>query len=742
MTAAPLSPSRSTRLAPPLAPSQREPELDRPFRAVILLNVLVGLCGFGLANESPGMLAVVTLLSAVGWYITEVRARRHAWKGLPRWVTASVLAVLLVVAVARAWVLQDLVVAFSEFLGGIIVLKLWERRAVRDYGQLITLALFMTIGATLTNNSVVIGAVWAVQLPLMIAGVMMFQVYAARERAAAVAKPPEKTTPRPRTAGVQRGAFLRLLAGVLAAGMAISAAVFVVVPRGIGGEEWGAFGIKGARTTGFSEYVEPGAGDLISSSYSTVLEVALLGPSGALGGHGQFHYLRGTVLEVYDRGVWREPIQSQRSGLNREGRGGQWMRLDDPRGGEWIEQRVNVLGGGRKEISPLFALYKPTAVKIDDVTRPRIKFDSETGRLHRQGSAAQVSYAVRSSVPPPAPDKSERVPPRDQFPSRAVREVAETLLRRADIEPDPQKRPLADDERAARSFVTYLRGFEYATDQLRPPIGVEPTEWFLLTARRGHCEYFASALAGMCRSVGINARVVAGYLANEFDPERGVYVVRESDAHAWVEVDTGPGGWQIMDATPVAMSRTVQQPGTMERMRRFMAGITDFWNARVVTFDARRQESLLGSLGSARMLEKLAIQQRTLLQWWREVRRRGEVPLVLGLSVGALALSAGIVWAARRAWYRRERRVWEVGWAMRGPERRVYRGLLAALAERGFPKPVWSPPAIYIEEIAAVDAGLAERARAVVQAVYAARFGGRADALADAQRALDALRAR
>jgi transglutaminase-like putative cysteine protease len=733
-----------TPITPAMTAPQREPELDRPFRAVILLNVLVGLCGFGLANESLGMLAAVTLLSAVGWYVTEVRARSHAWKGLPRWVTASVLAVLLVVAVARAWALQDLVVAFSEFLGGIIVLKLWERRAVRDYGQLITLSLFMTIGATLTNNSVVIGAVWAVQLPLMIAGVMMFQVYAARERAAAAARVPAQAAPGPRArgAGVQRSAFLRLLVGVLAAGMAISAAVFVVVPRGIGGDEWGAFGIKGGRTTGFSEYVEPGAGDLISSSYSTVLEVALLGPSGALGGHGQYHYLRGTVLEVYDRGVWREPIQAQRSGLNREGRGGQWMRLDDPRGGEWVEQRVSVLGGGRKEISPLFALYKPTAVKIDDVTRPRIKFDLETGRLHRQGSAAQVSYAVRSSVPPPVPEKSERVPPRDQFSSRPVRELAETLLRRADIEPDPQQRPVADDERAARTFMTYLRGFEYATDQLRPPIGLEPTEWFLLTARRGHCEYFASALAGMCRSVGINARVIAGYLANEYDAERGVYVVRESDAHAWVEVDTGPGGWQIMDATPVAMTRTIQQPGGMERVRRFMAGITDFWNARVVTFDARRQESLMGSLGSARLLEKIAIQQRALVQWWREVRRRGEVPVVLGLSVGALALSAGAVWAARRAWNRRGRREWQVGWAMAGPERRVYRALLAALADRGFPKPVWSPPAIYIEEIAAVDPALAERARAVVQAVYAARFGGSAGALTQAESALEALRAR
>ncbi len=715
----------------------RTMDLGRAFRTVVFLNVLVGLCGFGLANESPVMLAVVSLLSGLGWYFTEVRARTHGWKGLPRWVTAVVLVLLLGLAIVRAWLLQDLVVAFSEFLGGIVVLKLWERRAVRDYGQLITLTLFMTIGATLTTASLTVGAVWAVQLPLMVAGVMMYQVFAARERASLAAAHFVD-----RHAGLRRGAFFSLLVGVITVGMLISAAIFVIVPRGIGGDEWAVFSSRGGRVTGFSDTVEPGAGELVSTSYATVLEVAFRDPNGPIGANGQYHYLRGAVLEVYDRGIWREPLGGNRSGVNRGTSFGQWLRLDDP-SGDWIEQHVTIIGGSRREIMPLFALYKPTAVRLEDPTNPRVRYDRRTGRLQRQGSPTYFTYTVRSSVPEPSPERqSERVPPREPFPSQIVRQVAEMVLRQANIEPDPEKRPITDDERAAHALERYLRGFEYGMDQLRPPLWRDPTEWFLLTAKRGHCEYFASALAGMCRSVGINARVVAGYLANEYDPSRGLYIVRESDAHAWVEVDTGPGGWQIFDATPVVMTRLERQPTAMDRLRRFMASISDYWNTRIVGFDQRRQESLLSPIVSQRLVETFTQRRRELTIWWRSVRLNGRAPAVLATAAGGVALAVGLIWLGVRAWKRRERKTWSVGWAFQGREKRVYRALLAALAERGYIKPAWAPPLVFLREVAARDAALAHRAEAVMHEVYAARFGGRREALAAAERALTELRAR
>lgn len=66
----------------------------------------------------------------------------------------------------------------------------------------------------------------------------------------------------------------------------------------------------------------------------------------------------------------------------------------------------------------------------------------------------------------------------------------------------------------------------------------------------GHCEYFAAALALLLRLNDIPCRVVGGYLAHEWDESTGEMVVRQRDAHAWVEMLSADGTWITLDATP------------------------------------------------------------------------------------------------------------------------------------------------------------------------------------------------
>ncbi|HLL87814.1 MAG TPA: transglutaminase domain-containing protein, partial [Tepidisphaeraceae bacterium] len=79
--------------------------------------------------------------------------------------------------------------------------------------------------------------------------------------------------------------------------------------------------------------------------------------------------------------------------------------------------------------------------------------------------------------------------------------------------------------------------------------GTDPLANFLLRSRRGHCVHFAGAAALMCQRLGLTARVAVGYRASEFNRLTGQYVVRQSDAHAWIEVLTTTG-WQTFDPTP------------------------------------------------------------------------------------------------------------------------------------------------------------------------------------------------
>jgi hypothetical protein len=66
-------------------------------------------------------------------------------------------------------------------------------------------------------------------------------------------------------------------------------------------------------------------------------------------------------------------------------------------------------------------------------------------------------------------------------------------------------------------------------------LGMDPIEQFVAKDRRGHCQYFASALAMMLRSQGIPARLVVGYKTNEYDEIGERFIARQSHAHAWVE---------------------------------------------------------------------------------------------------------------------------------------------------------------------------------------------------------------
>ena len=93
---------------------------------------------------------------------------------------------------------------------------------------------------------------------------------------------------------------------------------------------------------------------------------------------------------------------------------------------------------------------------------------------------------------------------------------------------------------------------------LNPPSAVPPeldaVDYFLFDweARRGHCEYFSSALAVMCRSIGIPARVVTGYITGNYNLFKGRYIVQERNAHAWVEVYWVDTGWVEFDAKPTS----------------------------------------------------------------------------------------------------------------------------------------------------------------------------------------------
>ena len=90
---------------------------------------------------------------------------------------------------------------------------------------------------------------------------------------------------------------------------------------------------------------------------------------------------------------------------------------------------------------------------------------------------------------------------------------------------------------AVIALTSYLQhSYTYTLDLGHVPPGRDPVDWFLFDVKAGYCEQFATAAVLMFRSVGIPARLVTGYATGDYDPVLNQAVVRERDAHAWVEV--------------------------------------------------------------------------------------------------------------------------------------------------------------------------------------------------------------
>jgi transglutaminase-like putative cysteine protease len=117
-----------------------------------------------------------------------------------------------------------------------------------------------------------------------------------------------------------------------------------------------------------------------------------------------------------------------------------------------------------------------------------------------------------------------------------------------------------------------LSRFEYSLAVPRD-LGLDPVVDFVAVHRAGHCEMFASAMVLMARTQGIPARVVGGYRVTEFNPITRRAVVRDRNAHAWVEAWVD-GEWHGWDPTPASEAfRT--EAGALDHIGDLVAGTFD-----------------------------------------------------------------------------------------------------------------------------------------------------------------------
>ncbi len=277
----------------------------------------------------------------------------------------------------------------------------------------------------------------------------------------------------------------------------------------------------------------------------------------------------------------------------------------------------------------------------------------------------------------------------------------------------------------------YLRtNYRYTLDLSGHP-GEDPLPRFLFATRAGHCEYFASAMTIMLRTLGIPARLVNGFLPGEYNDVGGDYIVRASDAHSWVEVFFPGFGWMTFDPTPPAPDR---EKGLLSGLAAYWDWFELTWNEWVINYDFTHQVVLTQNMQrNSRTWRERARTffdrgQRRAKDWMKSwsssrIAFRGILPAALALFLVALNFPV-----LRRA-FRRLRLEWRVrSSAAPGQDSQLasllYVELLRLLARRGFRR---GPSQTPLEFAAAVGSpAIAPAVGEFTQLYSRARFGGAA----------------
>jgi transglutaminase-like putative cysteine protease len=166
---------------------------------------------------------------------------------------------------------------------------------------------------------------------------------------------------------------------------------------------------------------------------------------------------------------------------------------------------------------------------------------------HTNASAAALRSATLADIEPVILGRYTNLPA--NLPER----VAELAQEIAGDQTTPYDR--------AQALVSFLNQYPYTLDVGVPPAGRDVVDYFLFEAQTGYCDYYASAMVVMARSLGLPARLVVGYLSPPPD-EAGVYTVRQIESHSWAEIYFAGYGWVEFEPTRPFAPGIDEQPET------------------------------------------------------------------------------------------------------------------------------------------------------------------------------------
>jgi transglutaminase-like putative cysteine protease len=634
------------------------------------------------------------------------------------------------------------VAALAHFTLLLSSIKLFQVKADRDWLFLYLISFFQVLLAAGLSLSPLFLASLALYVFCALLAVVCFEL-----RRAQVAAPPcesrllvandAKFLWRRKKSG--RSARARALARLPAAALGLfllicglAVPIFFLAPRA-GDSSWAmAGGTASTGYVGFSDRVTLGEIGRLNESNQLVMRVRVEGPPEA---RRQNLRWRGVALDYFDGRRWYQTPKDAppQTVLPNENNLFALGTTEDLR-------RVTTQTFFVEPVDTPVLFAAPRAFALQGALA-YVRRDAQDGLSSRPHAQERVTYRVYSDTVEPEPERlraDRRPDPRAATPNLRL-PVERYLLRPATF--DPRVAELAqrvvreagaanryDVARAVEAHLSanaYGGGYSYSL-QMRAS-GRDPLADFLFNVRAGHCEYFSTAMAVMLRSLDVPARVVNGFQPGEYNEAADAFVVRQADAHSWVEVYfPETDSWVTFDPTPFAgRPAGTSGDGLAGQFRRYADALELFWIQYVVTYDRQGQQTLART-----MREGLRGYRATLAGYVDALRavldgRSSEAsgggrllatsPLVLAPL--ALGLTGLLVWRARGLRLRLPRR------ARRGAQAAAvvefYERMTKALAAKGHARREHETPLEFAHAVGTPEV------LAITRAYNGVRYGGR-----------------
>lgn len=398
--------------------------------------------------------------------------------------------------------------------------------------------------------------------------------------------------------------------------IAVATPLFFLLPR-VASADFGnsSGGLSGF--TGFSDSVELGAIGSLKQSDAIVMRVKLEETNEKK--NGSLHW-RGIALDSFDNKIWSKSKNVFAETLNKGDK--DFFLLDYPSNKSGLTVQTFYIEP--IDSSVVFALAKPVAVQggfktlIKDtegaLNFPRTGFERMTYKVYSNQTLPSKSilqadtenYSLKDSRYLELPDNI------DQRIAQLAFELTHTAKNRYD---------------KAKIVESYLQNNFGYTLELKAS-GEQPLADFLFNIREGHCEYFATAMAVMLRTQGIATRIVNGFQEGDYNETAEVYVVRQKNAHSWVEVYfPGENAWIPFDPTPFAgQNDGTTSLGVAGKFNNYIEALETFWIQYFVSYDNQEQHSLFRSAKNSftEYQTKISTSMNKFRQvfsdWWKEVR--------------------------------------------------------------------------------------------------------------------------